>query len=118
MSEARSPTALASVTCAETVFTDWSASSGDITPERIRCSSSSTSNDRASNRSVKKASASSGVPAGYCPTGPLAVGGADEDVPVPVDATPLVHRPLAHHCGMVVNARSADHFPPATDARL
>ena len=66
--EARSPTALASVTCAETVFTDWSASSGDITPERIRCSSSSTSNDSASNRSVKNASASSGVPAGYCPT--------------------------------------------------
>ena len=46
-SAARSPTALASVTCPSTVLTDSFASSGDITPERTRCSSSSTSNARA-----------------------------------------------------------------------
>jgi hypothetical protein len=68
VSEARSPTAFAPSTCCETVFTDSIASSGDITPDRIRCSRSSTSNASASNRSVKKASASSGVPAGYWPT--------------------------------------------------
>src|SRR3712207_8653220 len=49
----------------------------------------------------------------------LAVGGADEDGAVLVDAAPLLprlgQRPLAHHCGMVVNAddvttgRSEEH---------
>ncbi len=61
---ARSPTALASLTWARTVRTDSVASSGDITPEFTRFSSSSTSKASAAKRSVKKASASSGVPAG------------------------------------------------------
>ena len=105
VSEARSPTALASVTCAETVFTDWSASSGDITPERIRCSSSSTSNDERLEPLGEEGQRLLGGARGVLPDRPLAVGGADEDVPVLVDATPLVHGPLAHHCGMVVNRR-------------
>ncbi len=65
---ARSPTALAPTTCSCTVLIDVAASSGDITPELTRFSSSSTSNARAAYRSVKKWSASSGVPSGYCPT--------------------------------------------------
>ena len=86
-------------TCAATVFDRLGApprATSRRTGSAARAARPRTTS--ASNRSVKKASASSGVPAGYCPTGPLAVGGADEDVPVLVDATPLVHRPLAHHC--------------------
>ena len=49
---AMSPTALAPSTWPRTVFTDSAASSGDITPDLIRWSSRSTSNDSASNRSV------------------------------------------------------------------
>ena len=45
---ARSPTALASATWSRTVRTDAAASSGDITPLAIRCSSSSTSKASAS----------------------------------------------------------------------
>ena len=47
-SAARSPTALASTTWPRTVFTDSAASSGDITPDLIRWSSSSTSKASAS----------------------------------------------------------------------
>ena len=65
VSAARSPTALASLTWAVTVLTDSDASSGDMTPERIRLSSSSTSKASAAYRSVKKCSASSAVPSGY-----------------------------------------------------
>ena len=72
--------------------TDSAASSGDITPDLIRCSSRSTSKASASYRSVKNASASSGVPSGYCPTGALAVGGPDVDGSVLGDASPLGRR--------------------------
>ena len=48
MRDARSPTALASATWADTVFTDSAASSGDMTPERTRWPSRSTSAARAS----------------------------------------------------------------------
>ena len=66
---ARSPTAFASSTWVRTVRTDAVASSGDITPDWTRFSSSSTSNASASKRSVKNFSASAGVPSGYWPTG-------------------------------------------------
>ncbi len=68
MRPSRSPTALAPVTCSRTVRTEAAPSSGDITPDLTRCSSRSTSKARASYRSVKNFSASSGVPSGYWPT--------------------------------------------------
>ena len=86
-----------------TVFTDSAASSGDITPELTRCSSRSTSNGERLVALGEEGQRLLGGAGGVLADRPLAVGGPDVDGAVLVDPTPLVHRPLAHHCVMIVN---------------
>ena len=110
--EARSPTALASVTCARDGLHRFERLLGrhhagpdplleQLDLERQRLEPLGEEGQRLL-RGAR----------GVLPHRPLAVGGPDEDVSVLVDATPLVHGPLAHHCGMVVNAHEVITFRP------